>query len=164
MYRTVRIVYIVFLLQLTCFNAFSQDDNKSQAVYLEVGGSGAIYSLNFDTRFSSKVNGLGGRIGFGITPLFLGGAVTTVPLVINYLKGEKKHFFEMGAGATYISVTGAIFGLVEYESAVIANLAIGYRRVSESGFTFRAGLTPLIGKVVETSGLLTPQVSLGYSF
>lgn len=166
MLKTGRIVFVVFLLQLTYFNSFSQDENKSQAVYLELGGSGGFYTMNFDTRFTSKANGWGGRIGIGYFPTLFGpGGVTSVPLVINYLKGEKKHFLEVGAGATYLSVKGNLLGLSSYAgSALIGNLAIGYRRVSDSGFTFRTGLTPLFGKSVELSGLFMPQVSLGHSF
>ena len=120
--------------------------------------------MNFDTRFTSKSNGLGGRIGVGATSGFWGSVTTAVPLVINYLKGEKKHFLEVGAGATYLSVQGTLFGILPYAgSTVLGNLAVGYRRVSDSGFTFRAGLTPLFGKSVELSGLFMPQVSLGYS-
>lgn len=120
--------------------------------------------MNFDTRFTSKSNGLGGRIGVGYrSTLFGPGGVTSVPLVINYLKGEEKHFLEVGAGATYLSFKGNFLGIASYAgSALIGNLAIGYRRVSDSGFTFRAGLTPLFGKSVELSGLFMPQVSLGH--
>jgi len=147
MLKTGRIVYVVLLLQLTYFKSFSQDENKSQAVYLEVGGSGVSLSMNYDTRFTSKANGWGGRIGVGYLGDFFGGI--TVPLVINYLVGEKKDFLEIGAGATY------------HDSSVIGTLPIGYRRVSDSGFTFRAGMALIYG---DASLLFWPQVSLGHSF
>ncbi len=166
MLKTGRIVFVVLFLQLTYFNSFSQDENKSQAVYLELGGSGGYYTMNFDTRFTSKANGWGGRIGIGYFPTLFGpGGVTYVPLVINYLKGEKKHFLEVGAGATYLSFKGNFLGIVSYAgSGLIGNLAIGYRRVSDSGFTFRGGLTPLIGRYLDPGSLFMPQVSFGYSF
>ncbi|HWR33277.1 MAG TPA: hypothetical protein VN451_07125, partial [Chitinophagaceae bacterium] len=37
---------------------------KAQSVFFELGGPG-LASFNFDSRFSSKQDGIGGRIGVG---------------------------------------------------------------------------------------------------
>ena len=66
---------------------------KSQAaVFFELGGPG-LSSFNFDTRFTGRNDGIGGRIGVGGFSINDEGAVF-VPIGLNYLIGkETKHFF-----------------------------------------------------------------------
>jgi hypothetical protein len=74
----------------------------ARSLYAELGGSGGFLSVNYDTRLTKSNKGWGIRFGFGaITDLNSVGF--TVPFGLNYLAGERAHFFEMGVGATYFS-------------------------------------------------------------
>lgn len=46
---------------------------------MEVLGNGLTYSLNYDTRFSQSLKGLGGRAGIGYVAID-GNSLTTIPL------------------------------------------------------------------------------------
>ncbi|WP_158861578.1 hypothetical protein [Lunatibacter salilacus] len=164
--KTAWIVFFGLLLVAAAPKAFAQQNELPQSIFVEGLGSGIFYSFNYDTRFRPKSNGWGVRVGMGYTSVE-GDRIYTVPLVINYLLGRKKNFLEVGAGVTFNGLndrtnTNISSGLVNVENGAIGTLAIGYRRVSSSGFTFRAGLTPLIGGLVEE--YFWPQLSFGYSF
>lgn len=139
---------------------------RSQAVYMEVLGNGLTYSLNYDTRFSQSLKGLGGRAGIGYVAID-GNSLTTIPLVVNYLFGKDKHYFEVGAGATLLSAAASSdFGPVgsgEKGSTFIGTMSLGYRlEPLDGGFTFRAGITPIFDRT--TFFPFWPQVSFGYAF
>ena len=78
-------------------------DRAPQALYMELGGTGLVFSANYDTRFSKRVDGLGIRMGLGYSftphPSFI-----TVPIALNYLLGRNGNYFEVGAGVTYLKV------------------------------------------------------------
>jgi hypothetical protein len=160
---------IVFSALLFCSAlqlSFAQQNEIPQSIFVEGLGSGIFYSFNFDTRFTPKLNGWGGRIGLGYISAD-GDRIYTVPLVINYLFGKKKNFLKVGAGVTFIGLndrtnTNFSSNFINVESGAVGTLSIGYRRVSMSGFTLRAGLTPLLGNLLEE--YFWPQLSIGYSF
>jgi hypothetical protein len=145
---------------------YSQQSEKPQAVFVEGLGSGILYSFNYDTRFSDSPSGWGARAGMGYTSLE-GLRMYTLPLVVNHLIGKKKHFLELGAGVTLVRVNDRTninphSSFLNVENEVLGTLAIGYRRVSTSGFTLRAGLTPLIGAGIDE--FFWPQLSFGFAF
>ena len=55
---------ILFLLMSTTLEA-QVYDRRGQAIYFEMAGSGFPYSLNYETRFKEKTEGLGARLGIG---------------------------------------------------------------------------------------------------
>ncbi len=142
----------------------SVNAQAAKSVYFELGGPG-LASFNFDTRFTPRENGIGGRVGFGgfsidnTTALFF-------PLQVNYLIGKgTKHYFEVGGGATIVNINnddadpnddGTFNGS-------FGHLHFGYRlQPQDGGFLFRAGITPVFG-----SGDFIPYfagVSFGYKF
>ncbi|WP_017256730.1 hypothetical protein [Pedobacter arcticus] len=135
---------------------------RAQNVYVELGAQGLIMSANYDTRFSNKRNGIGGRVGIGA----IGGdgdSFITVPVSLNYLLGDGKNLFEVGLGATYASLSldnDSFFG--NGGSTVIGTMAFMYRlQPVTSGFSFRGGFTPIF-----TSDGFQPYfgISLGYTF
>jgi len=71
---------------------------QAPQVYAELGGP-SVAGINFDSRFSKKENGIGGRIGFGGFSID-GSGVLFIPVGINYLIGkpESKNYLELGAG------------------------------------------------------------------
>ena len=177
---------ILITLLLTGSFAFSQDEYDgppsqnlippvtpppaSHAIYAELGGPGMLLSLNYDSRLSSRKDGLGIRAGigtsFGKDPSFV-----SVPVGLNYLVGHGGNYFEGGAGITYVDIDNATpnqrfsIGNKDYDHTarlVFGNIVLGYRhQVSDAGVNVRAGISPFFGG--GTAGML-PYFSLGYNF
>ncbi len=118
-------------------------DRPPQAVYFQIGGSAPIISVNYDRRFSKKVNGAGFAAGLG----FWGGtdvSVFSIPVSINYLFGTRSHFVEVAGGATFITASLDLFDDDERGSGVLGHFNAGYRyQPSNGGFFFRGGVSPL---------------------
>jgi hypothetical protein len=131
-------------------------------VYLELGGSGIVYTLNFDTRFSKIENGLGFRVGIGGAGGD-GDSYVAIPAQLNYLLGENGKYLELGAGATYISARSDWFFEEESSSSFIGNAVVGFRSqpFGKKGITWRVAFTPFIsgGAFVPFGG-----ASIGYRF
>lgn len=136
---------------------------KSQAsMFFEIGGPG-LASFNFDTRFTGRNDGIGGRIGVGGFSVDDEGAIF-VPVGLNYLIGkETKHFFEVGAGFTYVNYTSDLNDEDGIFQTSFGHLSFGYRMQPRSnGFLFRAAIVPVFNK----NGFLPyyAGVSFGYKF
>lgn len=137
-------------------------DRPPQAVYFGVGGSGPLFSVNYDRRFGKRLNGFGftGGLGFfGQT----GATIFSVPASINYLIGKQNHFIELAAGATF--VTGyfdAFDGEDETGSMVFGHFNLGYRyQPAKGGFFARTGVSPLFA----SEGYVTSYyLGLGFCF
>lgn len=153
---------------------------RAQNVFVELGGAGLTFSANYDTRFSKKRDGLGGRIGAGYISAD-GNDVLSVPFSLNYLLGKGKNFFEVGVGATYLKLktegttytytynngSGSTITREEKgdflafnESGILGTLNFGYRlQPIDSGFSFRASFNPLFGY-----GSFVPFAGLGFGY
>jgi len=118
----------------------------AKSVYAELFGPG-FASINFDSRFAAKEDGLGGRIGFSYFSAGTNDKVFFFPAGLNYLLGkDERHYFEVGAGATLMSSTQSIFDNNKSSSA-FGYLQLGYRmQPKNGGFTFRVNMTPVFGK------------------
>lgn len=156
---------IFFTMQMNL--TLAQNETKREAVFLEVFGSGIFYSFNYDRRIMDRPNGLGIKAGLGYTAID-GVRITTLPIAGNLLIGKKRSFFELGAGATFLLVSQTSNVNVPQGSsirppdAVLFNLILGYRRVAESGFLLRAGITPYLNS--DPVAVFVPQISIGYAF
>lgn len=87
-------------------------EGTKNAFYVELLGNGLIFSANYDVRL---INKFGARLGVG----YVGGTeagVLTIPVMGNILLGKNGKYFEIGAGATFLSGTGDIFDLSEDSS------------------------------------------------
>jgi hypothetical protein len=145
-------------------------DRAPQALFTELGGAGLLLSLNYDSRFSKRVDGLGFRVGVGYSftndPSFF-----TVPIGLNYLLGRNGNYFEVGAGVTYVGLSsnnGDAFvsignnDLNNKTSFLFETISFGYRRQPiNGGFNFRGGFTPVF---VQGQSGIAPYISLGYNF
>ncbi|MBD3749037.1 MAG: hypothetical protein IE931_06035 [Sphingobacteriales bacterium] len=133
-------------------------ERRAQNVYVELLGQGLLFTANYDTRFSKKRNGLGGRIGIGAIGSD-GDNIVTIPISLNYLLGEGKNFFEIGLGATY--ATASV--LDTNGSTVFGTMSFMYRlQPVKSGFNLRVGFTPIFN-----ADAFIPYyagISLGYTF
>lgn len=137
--------------------------NASQ-IYLEAGGAGIIYSLNYDGRFGKLENGLGFRIGIGGAS-WGGDGYVAIPAQINYLLGSKGQYLELGAGVSYVSLTD-IFDLNDSNSSnstVLGSFTVGFRKqpFGKKGLTWRLAFTPFVG-----NGGIQPYAggSIGFRF
>lgn len=144
------IVFCLFIFFCFASDSAAQEvyERRGQAIYLELFGSGFIYSLNYETRFQQKTEGLGARIGVSYIGEWL-----TVPANINFLLGKKgkSHFLELGAGVTYINYNEPqTFGSKTIEQQWAPAFTIMYRLHPRYGkFFFKIGITPLYGNFLE---------------
>jgi hypothetical protein len=122
-------------------------DRPPQAVYFQLGGSAPLLSVNYDRRFSKKVNGPGFAAGLGYFGES-GISIFSVPVSLNYLFGRNSHFMELAAGGTYVSAAGDLFDFEEAENSIfIFHINLGYRyQPSRGGFFFRGGISPLFAQ------------------
>jgi hypothetical protein len=127
-----KIFYTSLIFILTSFSA---DAQRSKIAYLELGGNGIFYSLNYDTRFANINDGLGARVGVS----YYGNDGIVFPLLLNYVIGNQNHGLELGAGIyTYFHTK------TNYNDAVFPSGVIAYRyQPTEKHFSFRAGWMPI---------------------
>lgn len=139
------------------------------AFYVEAGGNGLLYSVNYDRLVLPNA---GFRVGIGVLPFFpaMGFTddnvtLTAVPVLANVLFGKGAGRLEVGAGATFTSasVEWSTFGEGEESaSTIIPNGTIGYRyQRPEGGTVFRAGAIPLY---IAEEWWLSVGVSFGRAF
>jgi hypothetical protein len=146
----------------------AQAQNYSRnSVYVELGGNGLLYSVNYDRRFTDH---FGGRAGF----MIFGGesdeltddqvSIAILPVMANYLVGLGSHRLELGVGLLF-GVAGADtenFGTASTAGIGGVTTTFGYRyQPTGGGFLFRAGLTPFYS---DGRPQLWGGVSVGYSF
>lgn len=139
----------------------------ARAYYAELGGAGGFLSFNYDTRLTKSYNGLGIRAGAGLLFDF-DNVGYTIPVALNYLWGDKAHFFELAAGASFhhFKITDQDSWFHFSKTNFLAPFGwIGYRyQPVERKFVFRAGVTHLIGeRMPEYARFPYPSLSFGYS-
>ncbi|HLG40804.1 MAG TPA: hypothetical protein VI461_14090 [Chitinophagaceae bacterium] len=151
--------FLFSLLILSC-GFVDANSQPAQSLYFELGGPG-LASVNFDSRFSNKESGIGGRIGVGGFSVD-GTSAFFIPIGINYILGkDDRNYFEFGGGVTPVIISdsysdGSFTG-------TFGHLLFGYRmQPINGGFTFRAFICPVFGE-----GGFIPYyggVSFGYKF
>jgi hypothetical protein len=135
---------------------YAQDTESQSALFIEMGGSGLLYSINYEGRFTDHTSA---RLGLTFvnqtitnteTGIESTVAVTLMPIMGNVLLGNGKSRLELGAGPL-VAIAGssanrvdAAWAHVDFEHISIAGVtsAIGYRYQPASGMMFRATLTP----------------------
>ncbi|MBS9523043.1 hypothetical protein KIH41_05810 [Litoribacter ruber] len=163
-----KVLLMSALLALLFLPAYAQDvyGPPTKSVYVELGGAGLPYSVNYDFRFDKhRVDSWGMRIGAGGWAINEGEnsrtSMLTIPLQINRLLGRDKHYFEIGGGATFVRYRDTYTSywgtptITTSENwnfildtgntpALMGTLNLGYRRVPvDGGFTFKANLNPI---------------------
>lgn len=171
------IIFILFVFFNLC-EAQTGDKTKADSfqaankkyvnntVYVELLGSAAIYSFNYERRLGNR---FWGRIGVGYYPGPFG-ELATVPLGVSYLIGKEAKFFELGLVVTplYAEENFDLFSESENEDdgfGVILSPTIGYRYQpqKEKNLFFKIAFTPLI-TTLETTFVPSGGLSFGYSF
>lgn len=136
------------------------------ALYVELGGAGLLYSINYDRHLVGRLHLRGGYATLKSNFLF-NGRVHMVPVQLAFVSNTT-HALELGAGATLVKDNGTS-GLQPYNtnetgtSRIAASFVVGYRyQPIERGFLFRIGFTPFVGY----NGRFLPfgGISFGYAF
>jgi hypothetical protein len=144
------------LTVLLLFMAFVSNAQSASNINFELGGPG-LASFNFDTRFSKKEDGIGGRVGIGgfsLRTTYENGngisresaTVIFLPVGVNYLLGKDgKNYFEIGAGVTPVFASSTLSE--DNFSSTFGHILFGYRmQPANGGFTFRAFINPVFGE------------------
>jgi hypothetical protein len=157
---------VLIIALLFCFRFGNAQELPTQSFYVELGGAGLPYSMNYDFRFDrSRMDSWGMRVGIGgwaTKDDYSSESLITLPVQINKLMGKDKHYFEVGGGATWVryretyeyfngtrTVTTTVdsydFALNSGSTpALMGTLNFGYRRIPvDGGFTFKANLNPV---------------------
>jgi len=177
-----KILVSVFLFFGITEKIFPQSQPSSHALQfqLEFAGPGIFTSFNLDSRITKKENGIGYRIGIGVTPLgFLKhpcntGSLNAFPLAFNYLIGKSKNLLEVGGGGVLLFMSGTKVYCIDStnikesffneETTNYWFLLVGYRfqALHKKGLTYRAFISPLFQK--DFPAKLWGGASIGYRF
>ncbi|MEI7801114.1 MAG: hypothetical protein WCI97_00575 [Bacteroidota bacterium] len=148
--------FFLFLFLISCLNSFAQ---KSKSVFLELGGSGGLGSINYEKCFSQKDKiAFTWRTGLSFSPVDRNnGNAIIFPLMINSIIGKSKNKLELGIGQGISFTTkGSFFFL--------ALADIGYRRQNpDKRFFYRITYTPLISYIVDLQVQHWFGFSIGYN-
>jgi len=161
---------LVFLFLLFAGSASAQQRD----IFLELGGSGGIASINYEHFFKkcffNHTDGSGDdgaspfrysmRYGFSTTPVDKNnGWVLVFPTLMNLVYGnpQQPHRLEIGAGlAPSVTTKGSFY--------IKSPLFIGYRfQPVEKKIFLRAGYTPIVGWLVDFQWQHWAGISLGYN-
>jgi len=138
---------VTLLLLFSLAAAYSRLE-KRNAIILEYGGSGGLYSLNYDRIVASwqGTHRLGFRAGASWLPLSVYDiSVATFPATVNYLLGKRAVKFELDLGVVGTIVT--VKGATRYGVSPAAGAGIRYVQRG-SGSNFRLLFTPVMFKGV----------------
>jgi hypothetical protein len=164
------VVAVIWLISIS--EGKSQDIQLSKnTLYIELLGSGGLYSFNYERHFSPNISGRIGFSTFAISGMLESETatktrITVFPVLITYLSGKGKSHFEIAGGMllgleTEPNASYAIIDLTAF---------LGYRyQPPGGGFIFRIGLTPFLSldndaHYPDTGYMTSAGISLGYHF
>ena len=146
----------------------ASSERAQNAVYIELGGAGLLYSVNYDRHVFGRwhlragYSTLGSDFWFGDN-----GRTHLVPLQFVFVS-QTEHAFELGAGLTLVWQSNDPDPLGQPTSdfgAMIPSFTAGYRyQPRDQGFLFRIGFTPFVGYDNTLRILPYGGISFGYAF
>jgi hypothetical protein len=150
------------------------------AIYLELLGSGFLYSINYDR---TLMNMFAVRVGFGYFPFppitetnnagvtsTINASLTSIPITFSWFPfssstSAPSSKLEIGAGATYINLVAKKVGKSETGSGMNYSGILGYRyQPSDGGFLFKVAFTPIFSSPIFTKFQPWGGITLGYAF
>lgn len=153
--------FFAFVFSVSCFAQISlQDKNRTlnrNNVYLELGGSGYYYSVNYERiLMRTGYTALFARLGLEYLPIRDADRIVHLPLAANLLLGKKRGKIEVGFGALFRldfspnNVGGEGYYLTSPPTRIFMAPVLGYRwhsKPNEYGeqFMLRFMFTPLLG-------------------
>jgi len=152
--------FLFALIHIFCLSiCFSQKDDLSSAIYLEVGGSGGLGSINYEKVFSNreKIDFLW-RVGLSIAPIDNNnGTGIVIPAMIHGTIGQKNHKLDMGLGqGITVSTRGSFF--------LLTTASLGYRyHFKESPLFLRIAYTPLISYLLDFQVQHWAGITIGFT-
>ncbi len=157
--------FLILIFILFAFsNSFKAQSlpRKANSVFLELGGNGVLYSLNYD-RLLNKDFGLKAGVMFmAASEGSSAAAAYAVPLTFNYFFGDYSSRLELGAGASFIAAAVGSEGSSFNGSGTAVSFNIGYRyQPMDGGFLFRATFSPFY---INSNFIPWGGLSFGYSF
>ncbi len=170
-----KILLICSLLILCLTSITAQEtiyERRGHGLYVEVLGNSFSYALTYESRFTDRNGGIGGRVGIGYMSVN-DGTCLSIPVLVNYLLGKKegKHFLELGAGISYLDFKNVTDITVNdesifFEGKIYGSFAIMYQRNPPyGGFLWKIGYTPLIGDFNDSRSVLhSLGMGFGYAF
>ncbi len=164
--------YFILLLLFIPVKAISQTDTLQltrNSIYLEAGGIGGIWSLNYEQVIHTKADlRMGVRTGISTYPVadYTGrfNPDIFIPMALTGVLGQD-HCLELGFGQTFSHTvqTNYADGEPERQSALHSNFTVGYRyRPNKGGILFRCSYTPIID--FNRSYRHWGGLSIGYTF
>ncbi len=144
---------IILTLPLLCLTlmTMAQESTKSlskNTVFLEAGGNGFFYSLNYDRILNDNENWkLAGRAGLMYLYFFRNDQrqMIGVPLEFSCLRGKDKNYLEIGFGLTPVYDTYNLSPWPAiHDFILISALRIGYRyQKNDGGLFFKSWIDPI---------------------
>ena len=152
-----RIAFATVAAALCATPALAQQRDANSSLFIEGGGPGLLYSLNYELLFDDD---LGIRVGCSyqsLRPTASSGTgsgkanLITVPILATYLASFGNSALELGAGATLIRADAAASGnglaMSSAGTTVLGTAIMGYRRQPlDGGLQLRIGIEALVGK------------------
>jgi len=151
-------------------HALAQSNDSPASMFVEVGGNGLVYSLNYEGNIGDRYTG---RVGFTFLNVTVVGedsgeesqvAVTIVPVLGNVLLGSGRTRVELGAGPL-LAVKSTGVNRIERGNASIemdsdwsvagVTSTVGVRFQPRNGMLLRATLTPFYSKRAQIWGGLS---------
>ena len=140
------LVSVLILFSFFVSSKAQAQDFARNSIFVELGGNGALYSLNYDHKFFDHASA---RVGGMYLPLSASDSedrvnIALFPIMVNYLVGSGSSRLELGIG----TLAGYVSGNAENENfsrGAVGGLTgtIGYRlQPVDGGFLFRIGFTP----------------------
>lgn len=169
---------LFFLLPVTLLwlHAHAQSNfsaTKHKNFYVELGGNGSQYSVNYECLNSRQLALRGGIEVFPQSILDIKDVFIGIPVTYSFLYGKGNSKLEVGEGIL-TSYRRISFGYDNYTSNKIAfslTGVFGYRyQRPAGGFMFRAGISPFYVFADDNipyadKGIsLVPAISIGYTF
>lgn len=155
--------------------ATAEKASAANALYVELGGNGAWYSVNYERYLrddaSVRVGAMYMSVEASAGESSASASWLAIPVMINYL-GLKagNHALELGAGVDvmHFSAGSSAFDATASASGVVpvGTATLGYRYAApDGGFLFKAGYTPLFFVTTEEKQVFHwGGMSFGYRF
>ena len=170
--RLASVAFMFLSFVLLSHHSLSAQDKY---LFLEIGGSGGLGSINYERFFPPKIRNHTGwdgddgvspfrwtwRSGFSLSPIDRNnGWVIIFPNMFNLIYGDNNssHKFEVGAGfAPSITTKGAFF--------IKSPLSVGYRYQRQNKpLFFRVNYTPIVAWLLDFQWQHWAGISVGYRF
>ena len=158
--KSLKVIKSFIFLSTFFFSALSAQDLRRNAVHIELGGSGLLYSFNYERSLPKNF-----LVKLGFAALY--GEHLLSPLAVGKYFGDGTHHLELSLG-----VTNAFFdvdkGKEDIEYLLLGNLFIGYRMQRIHGRSvFRIGFSPLYtiySEYEDNKNIFIPSAAISYGY